>query len=515
MYYFEPIEGARYHQDYQKLEWELQQAKDSGDGQKALEMIRQNAREDLFFLIFFVLGIHTINAPWLVDRINEVENDRNMSATFWPREHFKTTIKTYAQTIQDLLRNPEARIGLFSHTRDISKSILRRIMYTLERNMMLKLSFPDVLYMKPRTTPGVKFSEDEGVIVQRRGEYNESTIEAWGLVDGMPTSKHFTIMKLDDLETEKAVSTPEQIRKLKDAFALAFNLSERRGIIEIIGTIYDFGSLHYDIKNSPDWKVSCWGAEDAAFLTPEELEKKRRLMGDWVYACQMENNPIQLDERRMSVDWLKYHRGGVDIGRNRYIVVDPARTKGNDSDFTVMWVFEVDSRKNYIFLDVVRDKMSLSERWDKLRGLVEKWNNVIRVGYAKTAFEQDIEYIRERQSRDGVFFSIIPITETKQKLRRMETLQPLFKDGRIILPQNKIYSTLEGKQLDLIEIFVKDEYLAFPSMAHDDMLDAMAMCRHEEMGANASLVEEPSVAIKIHPILIRDKARGRLQWMVR
>ena len=207
---FTPVAGCDYKHDYVEL---LEQFQVWGTYNKVGDLVlklRELCKEDLFFLIYFVLGMKAVNHPWIVDRVREIELAHDKTLDLWSREHYKSSLLTYGLTIQELLRNPEERIAIFSHTRGIAKAFLHRIKLTFESNELLKILFPDVLYPDPKAQ-SPKWSLDDGIIIRRKGIYNESSIEAWGLVDGMPTSRHYTIRVYDDVVTKDSVTTPEQL----------------------------------------------------------------------------------------------------------------------------------------------------------------------------------------------------------------------------------------------------------------------------------------------------------------
>src|SRR5262249_30307464 len=60
---------------------------------------------------------------------------------------------------------------------------------------------------------------------------------------------------------------------------------------------------------------------------------------------------------------------------------------------------------------------------------------------------------------------------------RIRALEPLFRLGRIHLPKVLPYVPLADdmpSEIDMIRVFVDEEYTAYPSCLHDDLLDAMA-----------------------------------------
>ena len=114
---FHPVEGAKYRRNYEKIAHDLNVFRDKNDWKKAIELIRKLCWDDLFFLMYFVLGWGDMNHPWLVDRANEVNDTRHKTLDVWSRYHYKSSIITVAGTIQDALRDPMIRGCIFSHTK--------------------------------------------------------------------------------------------------------------------------------------------------------------------------------------------------------------------------------------------------------------------------------------------------------------------------------------------------------------------------------------------------------------
>ena len=142
-------------------------------------VIRELCQKDLFYLLVRVCGRVDMLHPWVFARVREVEAEPNGRVDLWARGHGKSSTITFGKTIQDILNDPEITFGIFSHTRPIAKAFLRQIMREFEGNKVLHKAFPDILWgMDTRQSP--KWSEDDGIIVRRKSNPPEATIEAWG-----------------------------------------------------------------------------------------------------------------------------------------------------------------------------------------------------------------------------------------------------------------------------------------------------------------------------------------------
>lgn len=399
-----------------------------------------------------------------------------------------STIITYGLNIQHILTDPNERIGIFSHTRSIAKAFLRRIKLTLEGNDVLKWLFPDVLYENPGSQ-SPKWSEDEGLIVNRPSVFQECTVEAWGLTDSMPTSKHFSVLNYDDVVTVESVSTPAQIKKTSDCFRLSLNLGTDGGKKRIIGTIYHYADLHVELEKQGGWITRKRPAEDAdgqpTFISAEKLAEKRRDQGPYVYNCQMLLSPTTKEDQRFKLEWLKWYRTPP-ARLNLYLLCDPSnekKRKMTGGDYTVYWLWGVDQFENLFLVDVVRDKFTLTERWTELKRMRIRHPGIQFIGYEQYGMAADIQHFEEMMSIEGVYFHIEELAGTRlSKEDRISRIIPRFEQGRIYLPEHLFYTDKDGKQLDLIRVFVDEEYLKFPFAKHDDMLDAASRIEDKKVG---------------------------------
>lgn len=449
---------------------------------------RNLARTDLYFLLRYAMNRPDLEHPWLYERCREVQAAPDGYLDLWARNHYKSTTITVAKTIQDILAShgeeplhaQERTIGIFSHSRPIAKKFLRQIKSEFERNKPLREWFPDVLYDNPdRDAP--TWSLDSGIIVKRRTNPKEATVEAWGLVDGQPTGAHFTDMVYDDVVTPSSVNTPDMIAKTTEAWELSLNLGSRGGRRRMIGTRYHFNDTYAEIMDrgaaTPRLHPATTdGTEtgEPVLLSAEELAEKRRDMGPYTFACQMLLNPRANERQGFLESWMTYYRQTPDFaGLNRYILIDPANEKRKHNDYTAAWVLGCGADGNIRILDMLRDRLSLTQRAE----LLFRWHRKYRpldVAYEKYGLQSDIEHFRDRMERETYSFSIQEVGGQLNKLDRIKRLVPYFEQGRLMFPETHMYTDAEGMTRDLVQVFLQEEYKPFPVMRHDDMLDALS-----------------------------------------
>ena len=452
--------------------------------------LRRLCRVDLFFLLRFGLGRKDVERQWLFDRCREVQQRPDSMLDLWSREHYKSTVITFAKSIQDVLSshgdNPlpewggrEVTLGIFSHTRPNAKGFLRQIKYEFEANEFLRDLFPDVLWENPHKQ-APKWSEDDGIIVRRRGNPKEATIEAWGLVDGQPTGKHFFGLVYDDIVTRESVTTPDMIAKTTAALELSYNLGSDGGFRRWIGTRYHFADTYRTLMERGTVEPRIRLATDDGTLDGELalwsrdlLHQKRRDMGPYTFACQIMQNPKSDETQGFLVEWLRYYDNANPANMNIYLLVDAASGKRKHNDYTAMWVVGLGPDQNYYVLEMVRDRLNLTQRGRKLMELHRKWLPK-EVRYERYGLMADIEHIKSVQEQETYRFDIAEVGGQSPKEDRIKRLVPLFEQGRVYMPRQQHYTDYEGTTHDLVNVFVEQEYKAFPVPIHDDMLDALA-----------------------------------------
>ncbi len=455
--------------------------------------MRWLCRNDLFFLLVIAFRRADMNRDWLYKQCREVEENPDDRLDLWAREHYKSTIITYAKTIQDILVDPNIAVGILSHTRPSAKAFLKQIKTEFEDNTFLKSLFPDILYANPAKESPL-WSLDAGITVKRTSNPKEATIEAYGLVDGQPTGKHYDLLVYDDVVVIESVSSPDMMAKTTAAWGLSLSLGKAGGRRRYIGTRYHFNDTYKTLLDQeaaiPRIRAATEDgtANGKLVLFDEKTWAQRRMGGVYVTSCQYLQNPIADGAQGFRKDWLKFYDGG--IGQhggppdymNIYLLVDPASKKKKDNDYTAMAVIGLGSDLNYYLLDAVRDRLNLTQRTEEVFRLVAKWRPLMTV-YEEYGLQADREHIEFVQAQRRTRFKIHPVGGPTPKEDRIRKLVPAFEQGRFYLPRRLLYKDYEGKIHDYVADFLRDEYEAFPVAVHDDCFDSIARIVDGQVGA--------------------------------
>lgn len=169
---------------------------------------------------------------------------------------------------------------------------------------------------------------------------------------------------------------------------------------------------------------------------------------------------------------------------NVYMVCDPALAKHKQADFTTIFVFGTGQDRNFYWLDLVRLRLSPSERADHLFRLHRKWRPIY-CGYEEYGLQSDIVSLREKQERENYRFTITELGRKGQwhqlsKEDRIRTLLPLANTGRIWLP-NPGTPARDPVVVADVTYFIRDEWNRFPASKFDDILDAMSRMNDPDM----------------------------------
>src|SRR3990167_12941 len=460
------------------LYWDAVESEGRKSG-KLPQAVRLLCLSDLFYLLVRVCGRKDMLNEFAFARCREVEESPDGHLGLWAREHWKSSIITFGLTIQDVLKESEITFGIFSHTRPIAKAFLRQIMREFETNQKLQLAFPDILWGND-LKQAQKWSEDDGLIVRRKSNPNEATIEAWGLVDGQPVSKHFKVLLYDDIVVQASVSTPEMISKTMSRMEESYSLGTATGKRRFAGTRWHFNDAYGTIAERKTAVVRehpgrIGGTEDgeSVFWTEDVHRRKRRDMGPYVYSAQVLLRPKADALQGFKREWLRTYQTIKMEELNWYLLFDAANSKKRSSDYTAGWAVGLGRDENYYCIPIVRDRLNLKERGDRVFEAHRKYKPK-QVRYEKYGMMADIEHLHSRMEYENYRFGITEVGGQTSKSDRIKRLIPLFVAGRIWLPESMYVTNWVRTPIDLVRSFIEEEYMAFPVGMHEDGLDSLS-----------------------------------------
>lgn len=440
------------------------------------KVIRHLCLTDIFFLSFFVLDQQFYYNDFAFNLCQRV-SENPWQLWLVARGHLKSLTITVAHNIQLILQNPNVAIAIPSYNLKTAKSFVRQLKIILESNTLLKAIFPDILYQNP-ATESPKWSEQEGLVVKRTTTRKEPTVMGFGLVDGQATGYHFDVLSFDDVVTQDSVTSSEMIAKTTERLQLADNIGMPSTLKKYCGTRYHYFDTYATVqKVTPTTVIPATdnGELDGnpVFLTKEELDKKLKEQGRYIFSAQMLLKPVAKEDQTFHLEDFRYYEELPRV--NYYIACDPANTKSKKSDFTAYLVFGFSEDRKVYLVDGVHDKLNLAQRYSVLKALNERYKPLV-IGYEKYGLQADVDFFRMENAKTGYYMPISEMGGSVSKEDRILRLASLFERKDLLFPRHLPYVRVFGNEpIDIVNN-LQMELMAFPFAEHDDLSDCLSRC---------------------------------------
>jgi predicted phage terminase large subunit-like protein len=429
-----------------------------------------------------------------------------------PRGHAKSTNLTFKGTIHAIVYKYKHYPIILSDSSDQAEGFLESIRVELEENETLREDFGSLVGKVWRSNVLVTSTNIK--------------LEAIGSGKKIRGRKHRNwrpdLLVLDDIENDENVRTPEQRSKLENWFTKAVSKAGD-GYTDIIyiGTILHYDSLLAKTLKNPGYRavkyraVLSFSAADALWKEWESIytdlennnhesdaraffEKHREIMlagtkvlweeklsyynlmvmrvteGDAAFNSEEQNDPINPEDCIFNEEWFDYYNEAeIDFRDKAYQFfgfVDPSLGKTKHSDFSTIITMAKHKVSGYMYImdaDIERrhpDRI-ITDVLEKERWLRKTYGHGYKKFGAETVQFQWFlkEEIAKASARAGLYLPIEEVSQTTDKIMRIQTLQPDVK--------NK-YIKFSPRHKRLLE-----QMKYFPMGAHDDGPDALEGCR--------------------------------------
>lgn len=459
-----------------------------------------------------------------------------------PRGHWKSTWKTFLRSLYEVLREPSAKIGVFSFEKDAAARHVRRILDELTANDVLRFAWADRIPGDPGKE-GCRWSSEAIDLLNPTGGSSVSpTFGAYTFTAGLPTGSRFSIAIYDDVENEKSVGNEKMTDKTIRHFLSSLNLLGESPRIWINGTYHSVrGLISYLVEHG--WEERCFPAEIAgtepddlvwwfnhyggtnpstgeplrpalktvalhgrsAFLHPLDLawHKWKDPVG---YAQQYLGKRGRVGANVMPVECLQYYDGKPEDhaeGKNIYVTIDPSN--GSVDPYVAMW-WAIQPDGTIYLIDAQRRKLPPSQWYEKVTSATAKWDRIGRV------FELRIEefaqanyspHLAEAFKEHRIHCEFVRCHDNRAKGahgdasidRPFLRLETPMRDCRFYLPRS-LYIDGDAEpgmlppKYDFISYMRDEEFTKWPHHSRDDVMACMALL----FDASKEAAERPLVA---------------------
>jgi hypothetical protein len=406
--------------------------------------------------------------------------------------------------------NPSRRTLIVSEILDNAVKIGFRFDWHYRENKWFRMAFPEII-------PDSKCSWNNESKTQRgasHGPNGEGTFDFLG-VGGALQSRHYSDVVEDDVVGKDAIESELVMAKTIDYHRLLIGAFEsyKGSSWTVVNNRWSPHDLSGWIReNQPEFVIESHRADGGCdpkycieqhppgvAIFPEELSLEvlaeiRRVQGPVIFSHQYLNLPMNPEECIFKQDWLKFYepvkapimtdeQKGLDRhwlkhevpeGQKpikdvdpkvliRSMIVDPnhAGSDGRARHAIIVTGFDPDTDRIYL-LDLWAASMSYDElmsniyRLAKMWGLIEFWLETVA---AQKYLKYHIEYRNKIEDRRLTVRELKSEHSKNSKRTRIESLEPLFRDGRFWVRRDQ-------------SLFL-DEYYEYPGGRTVDILDCL------------------------------------------
>ncbi|OQA01888.1 MAG: Terminase-like family protein [Bacteroidetes bacterium ADurb.Bin408] len=409
--------------------------------------------------------------------------DKPFNLILVPRSTLKTTYCTITMCVWEIIKNPDIRILITSAVLKNAKDMLSDIKKQISENPKFVALFGNL--------KGDVWKQDEITVIGRTQIRKEHTIEI-GSPDNTKTSKHYDLIKADDLVTAANVTSAESKEKLYGYFMGLLSLLEHPGgRIDVIGTRWDWGDLYSTLLETENGHLEDFNVyirpavnDDGTLNFPWKLDEKeiaklKRQMTTLEFSAQYQLNPVSPETQKFNEDYFKdiYKQEDLPKKYNRYFLVDPAATKNKKSDFSTGIVIDVDENNTWYLRWGFRDRLLPGELEKRIFKTMEKWTPDM-TGIETVGFQMYIRkaLLKMMLEKSKMFSTCELAPGNRNKDDRISSLQPRFEMKAIKFPARELrekYINTDGREVDFWNN-LKEELLKFPNSTKRDCSDILA-----------------------------------------
>ena len=434
-----------------------------------------------------------------------------------PRGFGKSTLVTLAWVLYAICYKLENFVVILSNTSSQSMQMLENIIRELMDNKKLLTDFPELLGPRPRpwtrheivTPTGIRisaFGTDQNLRGYRFGKYRPTLV----ISDDMEKVDYFfnpvkkekfrnmfehVVLELGDANTNYLFIgnfyhpecllgdylNPDLNRNwMKKIYSAVISWPENKTLVEMMSKIYNNKEKFEGVSGIEAAKAYYRAHESEILKGVQILWPKRwtffelfeKYEDDPVrFNCEYQNTPINLRDCYFTVEtyhyWndrfktveelLQYLEGHAKF----YGGCDPGLGKPT-GDFSAIVILAKDTRDGRLYLihtDI--ERMDPSKTNENIIACLKRFK-ISRFGIESNQFQDLMVKELEQKSREqGCYRSIERIKNQKDKMGRIQSLQPLLKSGTI--------------QLNRDDKAFMEQLRYFPKAKFDDALDAMQM----------------------------------------